>query len=210
MMRPNWPPLLLLACSLLAAAAPAAPSTPPPGTWVGRFWPGPLADGSMPLPQVWGILRSAAQCDWPLGCQDLTRCRRSCRRSSHVSVPCRSGSPLACTHLYWGLGLCMLSLCILAADDMGRQLSQFCLQRQQRHSRHRRQPGLAASSTPNQGGRGRPGGSGSHSLVYLPGAYTHHKRCCMTRLVVSSNGMLDEQASQLLLQARMLTLAPPP
>lgn len=60
MMRPNWPPLLLLACSLLAAAAAAAPSTPPPGTWVGRFWPGPLADGSMPLPQLMTWAASSA------------------------------------------------------------------------------------------------------------------------------------------------------
>lgn len=180
MMRPNWP-LLLLASSLLAAAA-AAPAPPPPGTWVGRFWPGPLADGSMPLPQVWGSLRSAAQCDWLPGCQDLTRGRRSCRRSSHVPVPCRSRSPLPCTHLYWRLALCLLSPCILAADDMGRQLSQLCFQRQQRHSRIRWQRGLAAGSAPNQGGRGRRSGSGCPSMVLLPGVMLPLRRAAPWRV----------------------------
>lgn len=49
------PPLLLLATLALGAVAAAA--APPSGTWVGRFWPGPSADGSMPLPQVrWASL----------------------------------------------------------------------------------------------------------------------------------------------------------
>jgi hypothetical protein len=55
MRRPIGPALrLLLASSLLAVGVAAAAAAHPSGsgTWVGRFWPGPSPDGSMPLPQV--------------------------------------------------------------------------------------------------------------------------------------------------------------
>jgi hypothetical protein len=73
MRRPIGPALrLLLASSLLAVGVAAAAAAHPSGsgTWVGRFWPGPSPDGSMPLPQL--MTWAASSVSWAFSGSNIT------------------------------------------------------------------------------------------------------------------------------------------